>query len=251
MNEPVPAHSELDANLAVKSYFQDPDWMFKTGIGGTITAASIVLSIMDPVHFMLFPISLALAGVSTGYVLRTIRQRLSEPEKPLPKWDDWGDLFMSGITWIAVQFGISVLAATVITIVIMVCYATVVKSSAFVTPMLEAGLFCILATVFWTHFISTFLMVNFAKEEKLGAGFAVIPVLRRIRKNSPLFLLTWALATAIQVFSVLVSAITILGIFIIPSVYFASQLVAASLLAQAWRSVPDQMAESAPAAAIK
>lgn len=239
MSTPAPVVSELDANLAIKSYFKDPDWMFKTGIGGTITAASLVLSVMDPLHFMLFPIALALMGISTGYVLRTIRQRIAAPEKPLPKWDDWVDLFMSGITWIAVQFGISVLAATIITIVIMICYATIMKNSMWVTVMLEAGLLCILGTIFWTHFLSTFLMVNFAKQEKLGAGFAVVSVAKRIKRGGAVFLVAWALSTAVQVFAVLLSAITILGIFIIPSVYFASQLVAASLLAQAWRSVPD------------
>ncbi|MBI4533795.1 MAG: DUF4013 domain-containing protein, partial [Candidatus Melainabacteria bacterium] len=107
---------QLNADLAVKGTFHDPDWMFKTGIGGMLNAGSVILWSVNP---LLLPLSFALISLSCGYLLRVMRYKLLNPDSHLPDWDSWLELFISGLTWLAIQFGLCLLPLSVLTIALL------------------------------------------------------------------------------------------------------------------------------------
>jgi Protein of unknown function (DUF4013) len=246
--KPVPVSAAFDVDVAVKRFFADPDWMFKTGLGGVLTAACMLIAVMDPRHLFLLPVSLAIAAVLCGFLLRVTRLRISKPDAPrIADWGDWGDLFMSGITWIAIQFGINVLACGMISVALILAFYSLATPGAFTTAIAETALLVSLLVILWTSFLSTYLWVNFAVEECVPGGLALRKVTRVIRKRPAVFWIAWALSCALQIVAVIVPAVTVIGVFLIPTTLFASQIVSAHLLALAWSS-SDIASESAKAA---
>lgn len=235
----------LDADLAVRSYFKDPDWMFKTGIGGVLNAACLLVSVLDVQRFLFVPIGLAFAGLVVGYLLRTARARLDDPAGKLPAWNDWGELFFSGLTWVAIHFGWCILAiipaATLAVISMYLLAANSTSSMAVALTVGAVGICAFFIFVAW-HISVSYLLVNFAKEEKLLAGFAVARVMRNIKRNPKGMLTAWVLAFELQLLAVFIPAITVLGMFIVPSTLFAAQLVSVALLSQAWRNAEESRA---------
>src|SRR5690349_8722429 len=94
--------SGLDPDLAARAFFRDPQWLFKTGIGGFLNVLSFTLCALN---YLLIPIAFLLWGLVTGYVLRAARTHIKNPEDRLPEWNDWLDLLISGLTWMAIYTG--------------------------------------------------------------------------------------------------------------------------------------------------
>lgn len=230
--KPAAKPVQLDADLALKGFFADPDWMFKMGLGGVINAGSLVLTMMNP--FVFLPVTLAFIALVSGYLLRCLRLRVLNPASKLPDWSEWLDLFMSGLTWIAIQFGLFLVTASVATISLMLAAAAAAQQSPSYLPVAIAGVFFTVFTCLAVQFLQAFLMVNFAVEERLGAGFAILAVVRRASQRPGTFACAWLLATGLQVAAIVLPVLTVVGIFLTPSTLFASQLISASLLAQAW-----------------
>jgi hypothetical protein len=226
---------KLDADGALKQYTGDPDWMYKTGLGGVLTAACFLTGAMDAQHLLLLPVALAFAAIITGYLLRVVRMRVKKPDgKRLAEWNEWMDLFMSGITWIAVQFGINVLGFSIVSVFVVLAVYAVQAQGANAIAIVEVTLLAVLLTVFWFHFLTTFLWVNFAVEERVGGALALRKVVGMIRGNPVQFLTAWALSTALYLAALLIPSATVIGIFIVPTTTFAAQLISANLLAQLW-----------------
>ncbi len=237
-----PSPAALDADLAVRSYFGDPDWMFKTGLGGVLSAACLLVGLMDVQRFLFVPVGLAFAAVIVGFLLRSARQRLKDPDGRLPEWNEWGDLFFSGLNWIAIQFCLTILAAIPITIImitssfLLASYSTNPNAVGVIVGLIFLS---VIAIVMGAHLITSYLLLNFAAEEKLLSGFAIVKVLRRIAQAPGRLITAWILSFQLQFFAVLIPTMTILGAFVVPSTLFAAQLVGISLMAQAWRSVEE------------
>lgn len=222
----------FDPDIAVSSYVKDPDLMPKTGIGGVINALALVTLVLT--GGLLAPVSLALMGLTNGYILRHMRFRLGKQDSPLPDWDDWLDLFISGITWLALQFGYALVIISVATISYMICDAINRKNPEALIGVYIGSAFMFMVTWALTHFFSSYLMVNFAGEEKLSAGFAFRRVYEVACAAPQAFFLSWVLAIGFQFAAVFVPALTIIGLFLVPSTYFAGQITGANLLSQAW-----------------
>jgi hypothetical protein len=237
----------FDPDLALSSYVKDPDLMPKTGIGGIINAVALVSLILTA--GLLAPVSLALMGLANGYVLRHMRFRVGKQDSPLPDWDEWLDLFVSGITWLALQFGYALIIISVATISFMLCEAINRKNPEALIPICMASAFMFLLTSAITHFFTSYLMINFAAEEKLSAGFGFRRVFEVGCAAPKPFLLAWMLSIGIQVLAIVVPALTIIGIFLVPNTYFAAQIISANLLTQAWavgiKNMEDQQIKTA------
>jgi hypothetical protein len=226
---------KLDADGALKQYTSDPDFMYKTGLGGVLTAACFLTGAMAGQGLLVLPVALAFAAVITGYLLRVVRSRVKKPDgKRLAEWNEWMDLFMSGITWLAVQFGINVLGFSLISLFVVLAAYAVRAQGANALAIVEVTLLAVLLTIFWLHFITTFLWVNFAVEERVGGALAIRKVLGMIRANPLQFLTAWALSSALYLAALLIPSLTFIGIFIVPTTTFAAQLIGANLLAQLW-----------------
>jgi hypothetical protein len=231
---------QLDPDLALKGYTKDPDWMFKTGLGGTINAASVLLAVTGSQNMVALPVAIILASLSAGFVLRTTKMRLHNTESRLTEWNKWGDLFFSGIIWLAIQFCFLTVAAGFITSGVMIAYVAVTKGQASTFILGELLLFYTIAILAWTSLFSSYLMLNFAHEQRLMSGFALRKVVKTIRANPKTMLTAWLLSIAIQAFSIVATATTVIGIFLLPSVFFAAQLVGTTILTQAWRATLPQ-----------
>ena len=224
---------QLDADAAWKTFFQDPDWMFKTGIGGMINATSIILFILTPLSM---PIICALLSLINGYLMRVIRYKTLNPESKLPEWDDWLELFMSGLTWLAIQFGIFLLLIVTVTIALWLALAfgnTSIASPYFLLWAFGATAI-VTAMAVLLSFCTPLLMVNFAIEERVPSGLAFRQVLTRAALKPKEFLLAWLLTIGVSWASALVPTLTIIGLFIIPSTIFVGQILCVTIWAQVW-----------------
>lgn len=229
--------STFDPNLAVGAFFRDPQWLFKTGIGGLLNVVSFILCALS---YMLIPVAFLIWGVVTGYVLRAARLHIKKPDDKLPQWNDWMDLLISGLTWMAIYTGqllffFSVLSTLMVT--------------GLSTGMINAGnahnLQWSLGTLYGLTLLalmmalnSAYLMINLAQEEKLTGAFAVNLVISRVLARPADFLLAWLLSMGIQMAALILPLATVVGMFFLPSIWFAGQVLSALVLAQVWATVP-------------
>jgi hypothetical protein len=84
---PVAAFANRRANMdfgrAITYITEDERWLTKIGIGGLLMLATI---------FLIFPIIWLI-----GYQIAIMRNVIAGKERPLPEWEDWGQLFMDGL----------------------------------------------------------------------------------------------------------------------------------------------------------
>jgi hypothetical protein len=223
----------VDPDLAWKGLFLDEDWMFKIGIGGVANAASMLL-IMQTRLFA--PLCFALIAMVAGYTLRVIRYKVLNPESKLPDWDNPIELLVSGLSWLAIQFGFWLLVLSAATVLLLFASSTGMQNVEHPGFFIWAIVSFIVVGGAWliVSFLTTYLMVNFAVEESLRAGFALRKVFARFAKNRRAFLLAWILGIGVCIASVVVPSLTVIGIFIVPSTFFAALIISATLAAQAW-----------------
>lgn len=237
--------AELDAQLAWDGVFKDPEWMFKTGLGGMLSAASLVLSAAS---LMTWPLAIAISAILVGYVLRVARLRIVDTNAKLPDWNDWMDLLMSGLSWMAVQFVFNLLAP--LTVVSLISLAKMSGWMDLASPMFfPFAVFAVLDVVLLSLLINltlAYLMMNFAAQENMAAGWQPMRVFMQIAKAPKTFVLAWLLGLGVQIAMTALPVITVVGLFFLPTTLFVGQIINATLLAQAWSSVepPSQSALS-------
>ncbi len=227
----------LDPNMAVKSFFQDSEWIHKTALGGVMNASSMVLLFLVVDSPILIPVMFSLWALNTGYILRTIRERIQVPNGRLPAWNEWQDLFVSGMSWLAVTTGFLIFLATLIgTDLLISSFIGLLKIPILFTVWMSGSIILLLTLSFLFHLLLLATMANFAQEESMNSAFAFIKVFKRIGARPGDFFSAWMLGMGIQFLSVAAPCATIIGIFFLPSTVFAGQLINASLIAQAWKS---------------
>lgn len=219
----------FDADLAVRGFFKDPEWMFKVGIGGVINAAALVLALANP---LLFPVLIALSAITCGYSQRAVRFRALGVEEKLPEWNEFLELTVSGLTWIALQFGFWTIVVGFATTLFML--GSNLSNPATENAWIVGGILLIAMAIIKMSFVTSYLMVNFAIEENLKGGFAFLEVGKRVWRDPLGLWSAWLLALGLQIASVVAPAITLIGIFFVPSTFFAANVMAADILTQAW-----------------
>jgi len=228
----------LDADQALRSVFKDPDWMFKTGIGGTLNAGFLVILIVAPI---LLPLGFGLIAIVCGYLLRLIRTKAQDASAALPGWADWLELAISGLTWMSIQAGllILVLACLAAALFAGAGSAALSPTSPFFFTWAATSAALVLALWLVLEFLRPYLMANLACQERLSAGFAVAAVLKAAARRPMDFILVVLLASGIQWLSILLPLFTVVGIFLLPSTVFLGHLICASLIAQVWGASKD------------
>jgi hypothetical protein len=233
------AYLELDPEYAVRSYFKDPDWMFKTGMGGILNAIALLIAGMMGQSQWWIPVAMAVSALVNGYLLRVAKKRQDDPRENLPEWNAWGELLFGGLTWMAIQFSWHVMAAIPITIALImgvVGVSAYAGNATVVAILLATLLFVLLFVGLFTHFLLSYLMLNFARVEKLSAGFNFGRVIIYFIRYPKQMLAAWILSFELQFFAVLLPSATVIGIPIVPSTLFAAQLVSLTIMAQVWNS---------------
>lgn len=236
--------SGFDPDLAARAFFRDPQWLFKTGIGGFLNVLSFILCALN---YLLIPVAFLLWGVVTGYVLRAARAHMKDPTDKLPEWNDWLDLLISGLTWMAIYTGQLVFFFSVFSTLMLVGLSTGMFNAANPNnlPWSFGSLYGLLALAFVMGLNSAYLMINLAREEQLSGAFAVNLVISKIAARPLDFLLAWFLSLGIQLAAFILPAMTVVGMFFLPSIWFAGQVLSALVLAQVWTLVPGDAKVSA------
>lgn len=234
-------YSGLDPDLAVAGFFSDPQWLFKTGVGGFLNVLSFILCALN---FMFIPLAFLMWGVVTGYVLRAARAHMIDPKSKLPEWNDWMDLLISGLTWMAIYTGQLLFFFSVFSVLMLVGLETKLVSAANPHNLQWSfgTLFGLSGLAMMMSLNSAYLMINLAQEEKLSGAFAVNLVVEKVLARPANFVLAWLLALGIQMAAFLVPALSVIGMFFLPSIWFAGQVLSALVLAQAWTTVPREIA---------
>ena len=225
----------LDPNLAFRLFFKDPDWRFKSGIGGVITASAFLLFVLNPLSI---PLAFCCFGLLIGYNLRLIRSKIKDMNAPLPNWNDWLDLLISGLTWIAVLFGQSLIPISVVTIALMLGGG---RGSRYVLSdeyqiWVVVSIAAISISLIGVSFISTLIMTNFAKKENMAAAFDLYTVGQKLRQVPAPLVQAWLISVGLQWLAVLLPSASVIGLVFIPIVFFVANSISAIILAQAWNS---------------
>lgn len=233
----------LDPNAAFRQFFADPDWRTKAGIGGIFSGGSLLLFFLGP---LFFPLALCCWGILTGYYLRLVRVKIADVQAPLPKWNDWLDLLISGITWIAVTFGQFLIPISIATVSML--YG-IVGGQKFITGnwytfWAASSIALIAFSSITVSVVNTIIMANFARREHMSAAFDLVTVVKKLASSAHLFLQAWLLILGIQWLGVIVPAISVIGIALIPICCFVTSCIGAILTAQAWRCAELSVANS-------
>lgn len=234
----------LDPDQALQICAQDRDFMFKMSMGGTINALSLVLFVMNP---LFLPVCLCLCSLIQGYILTIIRTQVanlrsntdlkSNVEKmKLPQWPSPFELMIPGLTWLAIITGHLLLILSIIGFSLGIglaadlLYASPDQYAVWVIATLGA----ISITSLFMSFYSYYLMINFACTEKISAAFNLVAVHKQLMNEPLAFTQAWLLSLGIKWVAILLPLCSVIGIFFIPILLFAAEVISGLLLAQVW-----------------
>lgn len=203
-----------------------------------LTAGSIIALLYN---FACLPLAVACWAVMTGYNLRVIRQKVAEPAAKLPGWNDVGDLFISGITWIALQSFLWSLTIIFGASAFLFCMMSATAASSSTETLFWSMGGSLLLTLTFANlcYVSCYTMVHFAIEENARAGVSYLKIMKRIARRPKHYYTGFILSQGVQWAAVLIPALTIAGAFVIPSTYFIGQIAGAAILAYYWAADKD------------
>lgn len=184
----------IDIGKAFTHLFDDADWIAKTAVGACL---------------MLVPV---LGFAVVGYELRVVHRVSRGEARPMPDWEDFGEMFMDGL-----QLGLArlVLALPVIGLLILPMLAffflpvfggIIADSSArtsaeaerifgliFGLGMLASTLCCGLGMLFsWAlGFIFPAMTANYARRNTFASCFSFSEIFAFIRRNTSNYLTAW------------------------------------------------------------
>jgi hypothetical protein len=235
----------LDPNRAFAVFFKDPDWKLKAGLGAVLNASTLSVVASGAVVLPLVPIAFLILAAVQGYTLRVIRNQLKsdfvsdkDSVELLPKWNDWLDLMISGLTWLAIVCSQWIVIFLIVSAALFIGqhYGALNAQSSSFKPWFLATSTAVSLSVFFASFFLPLLMVNFAEQEKVTAALAVDEAFVRLKRRPLDFIAVWMINLGLFTLGLLVPAITVVGIFFVPLVQFIIGTISAIMLAQVWKS---------------
>ena len=220
----------MDVGKAFTYMFEDKDWIVKILIGGGILLLGLIFS------WLLFIPLIAASAILVGYMLAALRNTYEGRPTPLPEWQNFGDLFVRGITAM-VGLLIWALPAIVLACCTIIPFALVNNGDS---SNAMAGLFSLIGTclacitVIVALAISLFTyapLTNFALNNQVNTFWDFQGNWRFIRANFNHYIIAWLMGAVVAGFiASAVGSITcgLLSFF----ASFWAMLVAANLFGQ-------------------
>ena len=223
----------MDIGKSFTFMFEDKDWIVKILIGGGIMLLGILFS-----WVLLIPLIAAIA-ILLGYTLQVLKNIYENNPTPLPKWENFGELFTRGI-----MATIGMIVWSLPAVLLFCCaYIPVILGSASaegdpgsaansMLGLISACLFCVAFVV--SIAISLFVyapMTNFALSNQISTFWDFSGNWKFIQANLGNYLIAWLLGTVVASFIAgIVGSITcgLLSVF----ASFWSMLVMAHLFGQ-------------------
>lgn len=220
---------------AFTGFKQDANWLPKVWVGTVVTYLSAGIFLINKAFF---PLSFVLSGITVGYILRTMRESIKSKGKTteLPEWTDVMDLLISGLSWLSISTGFF-FAGLSLAVALLLFGAiggmTNIQSEKFL-PWALVSFSTIYSYCIFSALFQSILMLNFAEEERMQAGFAWLKVLKRFAQAPLLMTTGWLVSAALWTVACLVPGITLLGLILIPFCTFFAQVLSARLMGLIW-----------------
>jgi hypothetical protein len=223
----------LDLDGALKGFFKDREWLLKIIPGGLINFAALALF---RVNTAFLPLSIAILGLSYGYLLRVLRLSIKGELEQLPDWSDTIDLLVSGLSWLSICLGFAFFTLALLSTSLLAGGLTklVNMSNPAFLVWSEGTFVTVYALIIAFKFFLAVLMANFAEEERMLAGFAWAKVLKRIAKQPVPLLVAWLAGMTLSFAAVFIPAISLIGTIFVPFLSFFADVIAVRMIGQAW-----------------
>jgi len=189
----------MDIIEEIKFPSKDSEWIQKVLIGGIVSVIPIVNLI------------------ASGYLLKVMKGAMDgKPE--MPKWDDWGNLFMKGLmaTIIGLIYMIIPILILLVSAGSMLAAALSGNSEMLMGALAGAAggflIFLLLAVVL--GFLIPMALSMYVKENNFGAAFRVGDVIARIKSVFGDYLMVYIVVIALYLILAILSGIPVLGLLI-------------------------------------
>ena len=184
------------------------------------------------------PVAFLVWAASQGYILKVARAAIKEPDANLPQWSGWGDMMISGLTWLAIT------CAQIIVFISVLYFALILGSyRGWLNTLTPAFTYWAYGTIlaealvlFVGAFFFPLLMANFAEKERITAAVDFKTALSKLFARPEQYIALWLLTTGIYSTAILLPLLTVVGIFFLPLATFLASVVNAVMLGQVWRS---------------
>ncbi|UCG22816.1 MAG: DUF4013 domain-containing protein [Chloroflexota bacterium] len=193
---------------------EDDDWLKKLAIGAALILIGNLL-----LGWLIIPMLLTLFVV--GYVIAIIRSVINNEERPLPEWNDWGQLFIDGVI-----VTVAILVYSLPAILLGVCGAVAalgtLDSSGELTGGGIAGISLFSCLVILYAIVLAFLipaiLIQYARTGEFGSLFQFGEIMAITRQNLVdilLVIVVYLVASIVLSLVGSISAITVCGPLII------------------------------------
>lgn len=218
---------------AVTYPMESDEWIPTVLVGGVLTLLG----------FLVVPIFLV-----SGYVVRAIRSNLEDEPEP-PTFGDWEELLVDGLQAAVIGFvymllPLIVMSVTVGGAVLAMATGSDAGVAAGLGGMMVGMLVSFLLFVVFGY-LSAVAVVNFAREERFGAGFDV-DVIRDVGFDTD-FAVPYLLSIAVFVAASLFNVVPFVGNLVAVFASFYAAIVAANLWADGFTQALDGSDPQEPA----
>ncbi len=236
----------MDVGKSFTYMFEDPNWITKIAIGGAILLVGAIFF-----WVLLLPL-LAAVALILGYSLAVTRNVAEGNPSPLPEWNNFGDLFVKGLTAL-----VGIIIWTIPVWILVCCVWAVAlasgavangsdaaQASSGILGLMTACLSCLLALVGFVIGVTLYApLTRFALSGQLSTFWDFSGNLNFIRENLGNYIIAVLLAIVANIIAH-VFDVCIVGVFFA----FWANLVGAHLFGQVARgaSAGQMMPPSSP-----
>jgi uncharacterized protein DUF4013 len=171
----------IDFGRAFAFYFEDPDWLKKTLIGGGLYLAGTI-------GLVLLLAGLLLYAMVAGYAMRVMQRAYAGDPRPLPEWEDYGGLMRDGfklvllsLGYAAIFFALPALVIVVITVIASASHSDALSGLMALVVVLMQLLAMLLGLGYLIYAPSA--VARMTLYQRLGAGFEFKENLALIKRN--------------------------------------------------------------------
>jgi hypothetical protein len=219
---------------------EDDDWVKKVAVAAAIVFASTLIPLI-PMIFLY------------GYALEVSKNVKSGLDRPLPEWEEWGELFMNGLVVSVAWFVYSIPVMILIACVVFASFATADPNSSWVAVFGLVVLSCLLILlIIGLLFITPALFVQYTRYGEFGPMFQFKEVFSIVRENFVdilLIVITLIFASLVLSLVITILLITICGAILAYLVGYAWLIISAGhLFGQIAAKTDGKVAEVAYAA---
>ncbi len=201
----------VDFGRAFQFYFEDPDWIRKTLIGGGLYLAGTLTLILLGAGLLLF-------AIVSGYAMRVMQRTYAGDPRPLPEWDDYGGMLRDGLkllalslAYMAAVFGVPAVLFAILGVVAGASHSDAVGGLMALFILLLQLVFLVVGLALAIYLPAA--VARMTLYQRLGAGFEVkenVALIRRNPGNYAIALLIVLLAHFISQFGVILCCV---GVF--------------------------------------